>query len=61
MVKDLTIAREIGQRTKSPLLLGSLCRELCATAMTQLDKHADHTEVARWLEMQSGFEFGEET
>jgi 3-hydroxyisobutyrate dehydrogenase len=59
MVKDLTIAREIGERGKSPLLLGGLCRELCAAAMTQLDKGADHTEVARWLEMQCGFSFGE--
>lgn len=58
MVKDLTIAREIGQRVGAPMPLGGLCRELSAAAMAQLENEtADHTEVARWLERQSDFSF----
>ncbi|MEO1330959.1 MAG: NAD(P)-dependent oxidoreductase [Pseudomonadota bacterium] len=58
MLKDVTTARAIGERTETPMMLGALAREMLAAAAAELGPGADHTEVARWLETKAGHRLG---
>ena len=50
MVKDLGLAMELAQETKTPVVLSAACREMWAAALAALGGNPDHTEVVRWLE-----------
>ena len=50
MVKDLGLAMEVAQATKTPVVLSAACREMWAAALAALGGNPDHTEVVRWLE-----------
>lgn len=50
MIKDLTTAVELARDTETPIIFGSLCRELWACARASLGHDLDHTEVVRWFE-----------
>jgi 3-hydroxyisobutyrate dehydrogenase len=51
MVKDLGTAVDLADATATPAPLAARCRELWAGARDALAPGADHTEIARWLEM----------
>lgn len=50
MLKDLTTAVDLARDMQTPLIFGSLCRELCAAARAGLGGNPDHTDVVRWFE-----------
>jgi 3-hydroxyisobutyrate dehydrogenase len=50
MVKDLSIALEIGRDAHTPAPFAALCRELWASAAALLGPGQDHTAVARLSE-----------
>ena len=56
MVKDLSIALEVGRSGGVNTPLSSLCRELWAGASTMLGPRADHTAVAQLSEKLAGLE-----
>jgi 3-hydroxyisobutyrate dehydrogenase len=56
MVKDLSIALEVGKETGTPTPLSALCRELWAAAATTLGPGQDHTAAARFSEGLAGSE-----
>lgn len=58
MVKDLSIALEIGRDTATPTPFAALCRELWAAAAAVLGPGQDHTAVARLSERLAGQELG---
>jgi 3-hydroxyisobutyrate dehydrogenase len=58
MVKDLSIALEVGRETATPTPFAALCREMWAAAAAMLGPGADHTAVARLSEQMSGTTLG---
>ena len=54
MVKDLTIAMEVGRDCGVPTPLSALCRELWASAQALLGPGADHTASAKLSEQLAG-------
>ena len=54
MVKDLSIALEVGRETTTPTPFSALCREMWASAAALLGPGADHTAVAKLSEQMSG-------
>ncbi|MBO0710526.1 MAG: NAD(P)-dependent oxidoreductase [Acetobacteraceae bacterium] len=59
LVKDLSIAMEVGRETATPTPFAALCREMAASAMTMLGANADHTELAKLSERLAGEALGE--
>lgn len=58
MVKDLSIALEVGRDTATPTPFAALCRELCASAASLLGPGQDHTAVAKLSERLANCEIG---
>lgn len=58
MVKDLSIALEVGRETTTPTPFAALCREMWASAAAMLGPGADHTAVAKLSEQLSGTTLG---
>lgn len=58
MVKDLSIALEVGRETTTPTPFAALCREMWASAAALLGPGADHTAVAKLSETMSGTVLG---
>jgi 3-hydroxyisobutyrate dehydrogenase len=58
MVKDLSIALEIGRDTQTPAPFAALCRELWSSAATVLGPGQDHTAAARLSETLAGAVLG---
>jgi 3-hydroxyisobutyrate dehydrogenase len=58
MVKDLSIALEVGRETTTPAPFSALCRELWLAASTSLGPGADHTALAKVLEQMTGTVLG---
>lgn len=56
MVKDLSIALEVGREGGITTPFAALCRELWASAAAVLGAGADHTAMARFSEMLAGAE-----
>ncbi|MDA8247695.1 MAG: NAD(P)-dependent oxidoreductase [Rhodospirillales bacterium] len=56
MVKDLSIALQIGRDTATPAPFAAMCRELWAAAAAMLGEGHDHTELARLSERLAGTE-----
>ncbi|MDA8052400.1 MAG: NAD(P)-dependent oxidoreductase [Rhodospirillales bacterium] len=54
MLKDISIALELGERTMTPAPLSVLCPELWAAAALQPGPGHDHTEAARLVERLAG-------
>ncbi len=54
MVKDLSIATQIGRDTATPAPFAALCREMWASAATLLGPGQDHTDLARLCEQLAG-------
>ena len=54
MVKDLSIALQIGHETATPAPFAALCREMWAAAASLLGAGHDHTEIARLSERLAG-------
>jgi 3-hydroxyisobutyrate dehydrogenase len=58
MVKDLSIALEVGRDTATPTPFAALCRELWSSAATLLGPGQDHTAVAQLSERLAGAAIG---
>jgi 3-hydroxyisobutyrate dehydrogenase len=58
MVKDLSIALEVGRETTTPTPFAALCREMWASAAAMLGPGADHTAVAKLSEQLAHTELG---
>jgi 3-hydroxyisobutyrate dehydrogenase len=58
MVKDLSIALEVGRDTQTPTPFAALCRELWSSAAALLGPGQDHTAAARLSEQLAGAELG---
>ncbi len=58
MVKDLSIALEVGRETTTPTPFSALCREMWASAAALLGPGQDHTAVAKLSEQMSGTVLG---
>jgi 3-hydroxyisobutyrate dehydrogenase len=58
MVKDLSIALQIGRETATPAPFSAGCRELWAAAASALGPGQDHTAAARFSEMLAASELG---
>ena len=58
MVKDLSIALEVGRETTTPTPFAALCREMWASAAALLGPGADHTAVAKLSEQLANTELG---
>ena len=58
MVKDLSIALEIGRKGQTPTPFAALCRELWSSAAALLGPGQDHTAAARLSETLAGTELG---
>ncbi len=58
MVKDLSIALEVGRDTATPTPFAALCREMWAGALAALGPGQDHTAVARLSEQIGGATLG---
>jgi 3-hydroxyisobutyrate dehydrogenase len=58
MVKDLSIALEVGRETTTPAPFSALCREMWLAASTSLGPGVDHTAVAKMLEQMTGTVLG---
>ena len=58
MVKDLSIALEVGRETTTPAPFSALCREMWLAAATSLGPGVDHTAVAKMLEQMTGTVLG---
>ncbi len=58
MVKDLSIALEVGRETTTPAPFSALCREMWLAAATMLGPGVDHTAVAKMLEQMTGTVLG---
>jgi 3-hydroxyisobutyrate dehydrogenase len=59
MVKDLTIALDVGRDGAVPTPFSSLCREMWASAAAMLGKGEDHTAIAKLSEALSGVTLGD--
>lgn len=49
MAKDLRTAEAVATRLKADMPLGKHAVDIANRANNELDDHADHTEIARWL------------
>ena len=58
LVKDLTIALEVGREAGIPTPFSALCRELVASAAKALGPGEDHTAVAKLSEQLAGTTLG---
>ncbi|PWC28234.1 NAD(P)-dependent oxidoreductase [Teichococcus aestuarii] len=58
MVKDLSIALEVGRESGTPTPFAALCREMWASAGTLLGPGQDHTAVAQLVEQLGGQALG---
>jgi 3-hydroxyisobutyrate dehydrogenase len=58
MVKDLSIALEVGRETITPAPFSALCREMWLAASTSLGPGVDHTALAKMLEQMTGTVLG---
>jgi 3-hydroxyisobutyrate dehydrogenase len=58
MVKDLSIALEVGRETTTPAPFAALCREMWLAASTSLGPGVDHTALAKMLEQMTGTVLG---
>jgi 3-hydroxyisobutyrate dehydrogenase len=58
MVKDLSIALEVGRETATPTPFSALCREMWAAAAAMLGPGADHTAMAKLSEHMTGTVLG---
>ena len=58
MVKDLSIALEVGRDTGTPTPFAALCREMWSSAGTLLGPGHDHTAVAQLVEQLGGAALG---
>jgi 3-hydroxyisobutyrate dehydrogenase len=56
MVKDLSIALEVGRDTQTPTPFAALCREMWSSAASMLGPDQDHTAAARLSETLGGAE-----
>jgi 3-hydroxyisobutyrate dehydrogenase len=56
MVKDLSIALEVGRDTQTPTPFAALCRELWSSAAALVGPGQDHTAAARLSELLAGTE-----
>jgi 3-hydroxyisobutyrate dehydrogenase len=56
LVKDLSIALEVGRETATPAPFAALCREMCASAAALLGPQEDHTALAKLSERLAGYE-----
>lgn len=56
MVKDVSIALELGKETRTPTPFAALLRDLSAAAAAMLGDGRDHTELARLAETLAGEE-----
>jgi 3-hydroxyisobutyrate dehydrogenase len=54
MVKDLSIALEVGRETNTPTPFSALCREMWASALTALGPSHNHTASAQLSEKLAG-------
>jgi 3-hydroxyisobutyrate dehydrogenase len=61
MVKDLSIALEVGRDTQTPAPFAALCRELWAGAAQALGPGEDHTAVTKHSELIAGTSLGGNT
>ncbi|MDB5620190.1 NAD(P)-dependent oxidoreductase [Tardiphaga sp.] len=61
MVKDLSIALEVGRDNAVPTPFAALCREMWASAAATLGKGEDHTAIARLSEKLAGVTLGDKT
>ncbi|MBV8456762.1 MAG: NAD(P)-dependent oxidoreductase [Acetobacteraceae bacterium] len=59
LLKDLSIALGVAQRTATPAPLSALCKEMVAASVTMFGGQADHTEMARLAERLAGEELGD--
>ena len=59
MVKDLSIALEVGRDNGAPTPFSALCREMWASAAAMLGKGQDHTAIAKFSEAMAGVTLGE--
>ena len=57
MVKDLSIALEVGRNGAAPTPFSALCREMWASAASLLGKGQDHTAIAKLSEALAGVTF----
>jgi 3-hydroxyisobutyrate dehydrogenase len=58
LVKDLSIALQVGRETATPTPFAALCREMASAAQAMLGGGADHTELAKLCERLAGEELG---
>ena len=58
MVKDLSIALEVGRNGSAPTPFSALCREMWASAAGLLGKGQDHTAIAKLSEALAGVSLG---
>jgi 3-hydroxyisobutyrate dehydrogenase len=58
MVKDLSIALEVGRETATPTPFSALCREMWAASAAMLGPGADHTAMAKLSEQMTGTVLG---
>ena len=58
MVKDLSIALEVGRETTTPAPFSALCREMWLAASTSLGPGVDHTALAKMLDQMTGTVLG---
>jgi 3-hydroxyisobutyrate dehydrogenase len=58
LVKDLSIALQVGRETGTATPFAGLCREMAAAAATMLGPGADHTALAKLSERLAGSELG---
>jgi 3-hydroxyisobutyrate dehydrogenase len=58
MVKDLSIALEVGRETATPTPFSALCREMWAASAAMLGPGADHTAMAKLSEAMTGTVLG---
>jgi 3-hydroxyisobutyrate dehydrogenase len=58
MVKDLSIALEVGRDGSAPTPFSALCREMWASAASLLGKGQDHTAIAKLSEALAGITLG---
>ncbi|CAN5319661.1 hypothetical protein BH11PSE4_BH11PSE4_33350 [soil metagenome] len=59
MVKDLSIALEVGRDNAAPTPFAALCREMWASAATMLGNGQDHTAIAKLSETLAGVTLGD--
>jgi 3-hydroxyisobutyrate dehydrogenase len=56
LVKDLSIALQVGRETGTAAPLSALVKEMIVSAETMFGSAADHTEMAKWVERLVGEE-----